>query len=86
MAAYPALKPYTTPVDALILATDGLELVQVPPVVASVNVAVEPTHSTDGTPPIAAGPAANVTEKVSVELPEVKVTTTVPAEMPVTIQ
>jgi hypothetical protein len=47
MITVPELTPVTTPV-ALIAATAGLELVHVPPVVASVSVVVDPTQAIEG--------------------------------------
>lgn len=52
IVAVPAATPVTTPVE-LIVATDVLLLVQVPPEVASDNVVVEPV-ATDDAPVIAA--------------------------------
>jgi hypothetical protein len=61
--------PVTTPVDGSIVALPGAPLIQVPPVVASNNVVVNPSH-TCGMPVIAAGNGFTVTvstEKQPVE-------------------
>ena len=71
MAAVPAATPVTTPVDELTVATAVLLLLHVPPVVASVNVAVFPTHALM-VPPIAAGLA--FTDAILVAVPHVLVT------------
>ncbi len=41
----PAVSPLTTPVEEPMVATDMLLLLQLPPVVASDNVVVLPTHT-----------------------------------------
>ena len=48
MFAVPTATPYITPVLALIVPTVGVPLPHVPPVVASVNVKVEPTDTFPG--------------------------------------
>jgi hypothetical protein len=48
MVATPAATPFTTPLVAPTVATAVLLLVQLPPEVESVSVAVEPTHIADG--------------------------------------
>ena len=55
----PADAPVTSPVALLTVATEVLLLLHVPPVVASVNVVVEPTHTADA-PLIAAGSGLTV--------------------------
>ena len=55
----PAAIPPVIP-DELIVATPGVELVHVPPPVASVSVTVDPVH-TEKVPAIAAGSAVTVT-------------------------
>jgi len=51
MTEVPAAIPVTRP-EAFTVATPGIELVQVPPLLVLVHVAVDPTHS-DGVPVIA---------------------------------
>ena len=62
----PADKPVITPVDALIVATDGLPLVHVPAPARSVNVAGWPIHIADEAPDIAEGDAVTVLALVAV--------------------
>ena len=45
MVAVPAIMPLAIPVVPPMVATDRLLLLQVPPLDASVNVVVEPTHA-----------------------------------------
>ena len=64
--AVPATPPVTTPVDDPIAAIVVLLLLQVPVVVASVNVVVRPEH-TDNVPEIPAGEALMVTTEVVIQ-------------------
>lgn len=52
----PAKTPVTTPLSAFIVATAGVPLLQVPPVVAELSVTVEPAHTLK-VPVISAGKA-----------------------------
>lgn len=45
MFVVPTATPVTTPVDALMVATDGLLLTQVPPGAIFVSVELPPTHT-----------------------------------------
>jgi hypothetical protein len=56
----PKLLPKTSPVIGLTLATDGLRLVHMPPIMASLNVVVKPWHKLDA-PIIVVGNALTVT-------------------------
>ena len=70
MVAVPAAIPVTIPDEDPTVAMLVVELLQVPPLVASVNVIVEATHTVPG-PPIAAGVELMVT--VLVMAPQVVV-------------
>ena len=67
MVAVPADMPVTNPVEVMV-AIVVLLLLQTPPMVASLSVVVDPTH-TLAMPVIAGGPAVIVTPKVEVQLP-----------------
>lgn len=83
MAVVPAATPITSPVEEMV-AAPGVLLVHTPPVVASVNVIVEPTHTLDA-PEIAAGTGLTVTKNVFAQpVPSVYVIMAVPGETPVT--
>lgn len=60
MIDVPAIIPVTSPVDGLIVATDVLELVHVPPPVTLLRDVVRPTH-TEFAPVIGSGVAFTVT-------------------------
>lgn len=64
MVAVPAATPVTIPVLLPIVATLVEELVQIPPLVASVSVIVAPTQTSVG-PPIAAGLGLTVTARTA---------------------
>ena len=55
MLLVPGITPVTTPEPTPIVATEGVLLVQEPPVSASVRVVVPPDAQTESVPPIAAG-------------------------------
>ena len=55
MIVVPGDTPVTTPVVEPTVATDVVPLVQVPPVVASANVIVEPAHTDVGPVMLAGG-------------------------------
>lgn len=61
----PIVTPVTTP-DASILAIDGFAVDHEPPLTGCVNVAVLPTHTTEG-PEIAAGVVLTVTCVIAVQ-------------------
>ena len=85
MVVVPVATPVTIPLVEPMVATDGLLLVHVPPVVGSVRVVVAPTH-TNGVPPIVPGAVLTVTTAVAVQMPPVVyVIVAVPAEIPVTV-
>ena len=67
----PVETPVTTPVLVLMEAIQLAALLQVPPLDASVKVDVEPTHKTEGIPPIAAGDGLTVKPAVTKEDPNV---------------
>src|SRR3569833_1461543 len=82
MIAEPPLTPVTTP--PLTVAIRLLELLQLPPVVVSLSVVVEPTHNT-GVPVITAGDVFTVTVAVLVQpVPSEYVTVATPEFWPVT--
>ena len=88
MVVVPVLIPVTTPVLPT-LATEVLLLAQVPPVVVSVSVMAEPTHTVAGPlmiPAVGAGSTVTLCTEVSVPQPNtaVKVILVVPAVTPVT--
>jgi hypothetical protein len=70
----PAVAPYTTPVVAAIEATPGAELLQVPPDVALLRVAVFPVQTEDTPPmapmdvPVTVNPSVWVTEPHVLEI------------------
>jgi hypothetical protein len=66
MVAAPVLIPVTTPA-AMIAAVPGAPLLHTPPVVASLSVAVPPTHTFEP-PVIAAGPGLTVNVALVVQL------------------
>ena len=63
IVAVPPVTPVTTPVPVTTLAVPGAEELQVPPVTASLNEVVKPTH-TLGVPRIAVGDGLTVTTAV----------------------
>lgn len=71
MVAVPAAIPLTVPVAAFTLATAALPVVQVPPVVALLNVEVAPVHIVV-VPVIAAtvGPPVTVITLVAIPVPQ----------------
>lgn len=78
----PALTPVSTPVAAVIVATDPLELIQVPPVAVFVNVVVAPMHP-DPAPEIVPGvPFTVVVTVAAVPHPVLYDIMLVPAVMP----
>jgi hypothetical protein len=70
----------TTPVLDTV-ANDGLLLLQVPPAVASLNAAVNPTHTLDGPVIAAIGPPTVITD-VTEQDEEVYVIVVVPGVVP----
>jgi hypothetical protein len=83
MRDVPSVRPVTVPVAGSIVATAVLVLLHVPPVAASVNVVLAPTHN-DREPPIAGGVATTVTVVV-VEQPvaaTIKLIVAVPGDIP----
>ena len=74
----PAVKPEIAPVDVLIVATAGVPLLHVPPVMVELNVDVPPIHIVcvpDNVPAVKAGFTVTVTIKVGpLQLPNLGVT------------
>jgi hypothetical protein len=73
----PALKPETAPVDASIVATVGVPLLHVPPVIVELNDEVPPTHIVcvpDKVPAFGGACSVTVTVAVAFEQPPVPVT------------
>lgn len=66
--AVPVIPAVTTPDEDPIAVTDGFELVQLPPDVASESVMVLPGHS--GTAPVIAGVAVSATVNNAVTVPQ----------------
>lgn len=82
--AVPAAIPVTTPVVALMLALDGLLMLQLPPAIGWLITVVLPTH-TCGVPLTTAGRVMTVTVSVVLQpLPSVYVTGTKPPLIPLT--
>ena len=79
----PAATPVTIPVDMPIVATAGLLLDHIPPVVASVCTTVDPTHTVDD-PLMEAGAGLTEINACALPVPVVYVITATPAETPVT--
>lgn len=79
----PEAIPLTTPVPGTTDATEGLLLVQIPPMVGSVSVILSPTHTCVG-PLIGPGAAITVTVVVAAQPPAVYDISVVPLLMPVT--
>ena len=69
----PPAIPLKTPVPVIMVATDVLELNQLPPELASVKVIVAPKHTVDG-PPIAATPPVTINVAVAEAEPQALVT------------
>lgn len=81
----PADIPVIKPVDSPIFAIPGLKLLQVPPVVASLNIDVPPTQ-TEVMPVIADGTGKMVITTVAIQpVGKVYVIIAVPDDMPVTM-
>ena len=84
MYVVPAVRPHTKPVDGLIVATVGSELLQAPPTVADDNGVQKPIHVL-AKPVIGAGSGFTVTVVSTLQpVGNVNVIRAVPAETPVT--
>jgi len=68
MTDVPGLTPDTTPLTEPIVATPALALIHVPPVIASLNVVVDPMQ-TPNPPEIAVGVAITVTSLMATHAP-----------------
>jgi hypothetical protein len=66
MLVVPKESAVTVPEAGLIVATDGVKLLQVPPEILSARIVVAPTHN-DVVPTIAGGTGATVTGIVAVQ-------------------
>ena len=76
MVALPADTPVSMPVEASILATEVLLLVQVPPAAASVRVMVDPVHTDPGPVIVPAdGNGLTVINVVAIPVPQAVITT-----------
>jgi hypothetical protein len=83
MSVVPAVSPHTTPDKEPTVATAGLLLLHVPPVIALVNVLHEPSH-TCGVPVIGYGARMMVTTFVAIHpVDKVYTIVTVSTELPV---
>lgn len=84
MSEVPTATPVSTPVEEIIVATDVLPLIHVPPAVASLSVMAEPMH-TPGPPVMAAGSGLTVTAVVMIQVVgSVYVMVALPGATPVT--
>jgi len=81
MVVTPVCEPVSIPDVATILAMELLLLLQVPPVVASLNKVASPTHTSE-TPVIIPGKALTVTTTVAVQLPNEYPIVAVPGDTP----
>lgn len=79
----PAATPVTTPVPETTVATEPLELVQVPPLVVLPSEVVLPSH-TDSVPEMAEGVVFTVTTAIDTQLDSAYEMIAVPAATPVT--
>jgi hypothetical protein len=69
MSAVPALIAATSPVDMLMVATEALPLLHVPPVTGLLSVVVDPSHS-NNVPVMAPGVVLTVIDFVATPVPQ----------------